>query len=97
MIYFILDRQGKAVKVGYSKSKETLRRRLSTLQVGNPRPLELLFHVEGGREGEKFLHRLLRTSRLCGEWFECTPEVVKILMKIKNGADEFDRDNDLIA
>jgi len=97
MIYFVLDRAGNAVKIGYTRDTDSLISRIGDLQVGNPRRLELLFTIPGGRAGEKFLHKMLRSSRLCGEWFECTTEVVDIIYKIKEGAEEFDPDNDLIA
>jgi len=97
MIYFILDRAGNAVKIGYTRDQRSLAARVVDLQIGNPRQLELLFAIPGGRAGEKFLHRMLRSSRLCGEWFECTKEVVNVMYKIKNDAEAFDPDNDLMA
>lgn len=58
------------VKIGVAANVE---RRLRQLQAGNPTRLRVLFSVELSptvvRKAEGACHRLLRDSRLIGEWF----------------------------
>lgn len=63
-VYFLRD--GDAIKVGFSSR---LKERLSVLQAGNPRPLELLFSLPGDQNGERALQRALKEHRIRNEWF----------------------------
>jgi hypothetical protein len=63
-IYFIQD--GDAVKIGISLDPAA---RLKDLQLGNPRPLSILFQIEGDLDGEAMLHKLLAAERIRSEWF----------------------------
>lgn len=67
--YMILDRSADAVKIGAGIGS----RRLGALQVGNPRPLELIYVNAGDRTQELRLHRLFRIHRIRGEWFAAGP------------------------
>lgn len=69
VVYFITD--GTAVKVGYTTD---LNKRLSTLQVGNPRRLEVLRVVPFATateayEYEQSYHNTNRRYQVRGEWF----------------------------
>lgn len=68
MIYFILDRKNKVVKIGkYTKGKLAIR--LSGLQVGNVHLLEVIGVQEGERCEEAELHEKFIDLRVRGEWF----------------------------
>jgi hypothetical protein len=58
------------IKIGYTNN---LKKRLSSIQIGNPRKIELInllvVKKEEAREVEKTLHRSIETHWLNGEWF----------------------------
>ena len=64
LIYFIWD--GDHVKIGTSVNPIP---RLKSLQTGNPRKLEILATMIGGRDTEKSLHDQFSHLRVSGEWF----------------------------
>lgn len=72
-VYFIEDREARAIKVGWTSRDPA--KRLRVLQTGCPRPLALMGSVEGSKGDEKALHDRLRAYRLRGEWFSDCPEV----------------------
>ena len=59
----------RAFKVGVT-TRPNLRSRISSLQTGNPNPLEVLMVCPGDRELEAVFHQVLSPVRLCGEWFQ---------------------------
>lgn len=65
------------VKIGYAKDVDA---RLSNIRMSNPYPLALLasVHIENPDIVEGQLHTRLAKSRLRGEWFACTPELLAI-------------------
>jgi len=69
---------GEYVKVGFAKDVE---HRLSTVQVCNPVPVELVYKhpVKSSiiRIIESFIHYKLRQYHVRGEWFKVNPDVVK--------------------
>ncbi len=65
--YLIHSPDTGTVKIGVSVEPE---KRLGGVQTGNPHRLELLASISGDRERE--LHEILKTDRLCGEWFTVT-------------------------
>lgn len=71
--------RGGPVKLGIAAYPEY---RLVELQVGNHLELKLLHAVTGGRELERALHKELVGSRLRGEWFNVTPEVVAAIQRV---------------
>ncbi len=66
MIYFISD--GEYTKIGFT-DKDDIQRRLTDLQVGNPKELKVAATMIGGREEEAILHRVLGNLWVRGEWF----------------------------
>lgn len=68
MIYYISD--GEYVKIGYTADTRTLRTRLSTLQIGNARPLVLMMLMPGSIEAEGNIHNIHADQRVRGEWFK---------------------------
>jgi hypothetical protein len=74
IVYFILDTDSNAVKIGYTTLKG-LKRRLENLQVGTPNDLRLLGAVWGDRKTEKLLHKKFINAHIRGEWFTYTPDM----------------------
>jgi hypothetical protein len=59
-------------KIGYTRNKSTLKKRVKQLQTGNPDKIKILnFHeTKHGRKVETALHNVYSMKRLEGEWFE---------------------------
>ena len=60
------NRSYEYVKIGMSNSIKGIKRRFSTLQVGNPFKLELLGYIEGN---ENYFHNYFMEYKVSGEWF----------------------------
>jgi len=78
-VYVIQAEGDTPIKVGYANH---IPNRLAGLQTGNPRPLELLHVLVGGRPLERDLHDLLGfDERLMGEWFDGprVPEFLEVV------------------
>lgn len=77
MIYYLTYESLPAyVKIGYSRDKETLDKRIQTYGTYNPEPVQLLKTTEGDYEQEQRLHRIFANYRApCGEWFYFTPQI----------------------
>lgn len=78
-VYFILNSDSNAIKIGMAKSLE---RRLKSLQTSSPAKLELLKSVsvasrEEAQELEKTLHKQFEDLRLTGEWFKAEASLVQ--------------------
>lgn len=66
-IYFIVDREAKAVKIGRSDNPEE---RLSQLQIGCPGILTLEYIIPGVRKSfETHVHGICKRYHISGEWF----------------------------
>ena len=67
VVYFVqAGLAGRPVKIGYAQE---MCRRIGTLQLGCPEPLEVLLAVGGGRELERELHQRFAHLRIHQEWF----------------------------
>jgi hypothetical protein len=77
-VYLIGD--GEYVKIGFSSD---VLGRLTTLQSGYPKKLQLLSFVRGDRSIEKNIHRLLLKHRCEREWFRQCDEVIKMFNEVK--------------
>jgi len=78
-VYVIAD--GEYVKIGVA---DDIRRRLSGLQMGNPRPLVLRYLIPAFDRSEAFLiewklHQALSHAYIRGEWFVADVNVVQDL------------------
>lgn len=76
----------KPIKVGRGKNAKW---RMSQLQTGNPRTLELVATWSGDPEVikhlEKGCHKALSDYRLSGEWFDIEPEpVIEMINRFAN-------------
>lgn len=78
-IYFISD--GEHLKIGYTKG--SAQKRLTQLQTGNSRALQLVATMPGGMETESELHNHFSPYRLTGEWFAIQQESLRSLAGIE--------------
>lgn len=84
-VYFIQAVSGGPIKIGVGSDPAS---RLLALQPGNPEQLRIAGVIRGGGYArERDLHTRFRASRLYGEWFEPTPELLTL---IESEADSFD-------
>ena len=84
IIYFILNTDSNAVKIGRAKN---VAKRLNSLQTANPIELILLKTVEvmsgkEAKEKEELLHNKFANLRLLGEWFRFDTELQYFLKKL---------------
>lgn len=77
MIYAIQPENEPAVKIGYTTG--SLQKRLTWLQVGNHKRLELLGAIPGDWKTEQGLHKTLAPCRIRGEWFRLETPVLEFL------------------
>ncbi len=85
--YFL--RAGDHVKVG--KTKDDLRRRVGTLQTGNPEEIEILGWVPG--DVEKAFHAHFDKFRALGEWFYAVPSIIGFVEDLIDAGWEVNRGN----
>lgn len=56
-----------------------MKSRISNLQVGCPQDLILLSVIDGGRDVESLLHDRFSDSRIRGEWFDPTDDLMEFI------------------
>lgn len=71
-LYVLRSDAQQVIKVGHSKNPEL---RLIQLQIGCCHQLRFLARIAAGREMEKYIHAVLRSEHLRGEWFYDGDEV----------------------
>lgn len=77
MIYFLRGEGSDLVKIGFTETEESLKRRIVALQTGHPWKLEQLRVIpEGGRSMESWFHRHFAKWHSHGEWFVYIPEML---------------------
>jgi hypothetical protein len=77
MIYVIRAVGSDFVKIGYTKSKRTLPRRLKTLKGSCPFKLIIEAEMEGSKLKERCLHSFCISRHESGEWFRLTEDEIK--------------------
>ena len=83
MIYGIAEAGSDCIKIGYTHTRgETIEPRaaqirLSELQCGNHRLLEIVAACAGTRDIEQALHIEFARHRVSGEWFRCAGTVLE--------------------
>lgn len=83
-VYFIQGIDGGPIKIGMTTD---LKRRLYDFQHGSPVKLVVLAVLKGGGEmREASIHRRFQRSRLHGEWFEPTSELLDLIEAAKQVA-----------
>lgn len=70
MVYLI--RSGKYIKIGMTTD---IRRRIETLQIGNPIKLVLVGLIPGGTKAEREFQDKFGDGLHRGEWFKITPDL----------------------
>lgn len=81
-VYFIQSKKSKYIKIGHTDNPE---KRLRSLQTGSAESLVLLGTLcfesrEQAAQYEQKAHDYLKDSRLEGEWFDFTTEVIEFLI-----------------
>jgi len=79
-IYFVSD--GEYIKIGIT---DNIFKRLSSLQNGNPRNLELLGIYSGGIKTEKAVHKKFKSLSCRGEWFKYHADIINHINTLKDG------------
>ena len=72
-LYFVEDPASDAVKIGWTVN--SVRRRLSQLQTGNPNPLNLLGIIKGPKKLEDEWQDKFSASFIRGDWFNDSKEL----------------------
>ena len=75
VVYIIQALDGGPVKIGHS-TRQGAERRLNELQTGNAQQLTIRALYSGGMWLERALHEFFAKSRIRGEWFSLTPELL---------------------
>lgn len=83
-IYFILNEDSNAIKIGRAKD---LAKRMNALQTSSPAKLRLIksVQVEGGEEAhelEQSLHKKFSKIRLAGEWFKAEANLLEYISQL---------------
>ena len=91
-VYFILDSLSNAIKIGYADSIDS---RLISLQVGNPRDLELLHYIEcknseHSRLVEDSYHKQFEHLHIRGEWFKYDESMFRDLF-LREGSSRYEQ------
>lgn len=71
-VYFVEAAGLDLIKIGYANNLET---RFASLRTGSPVELKMLGSMPGGRDLERFFHRIFAPQRARGEWFRRCPEL----------------------
>lgn len=91
MIYVIQAEVGGPVKIGYTSGAPEAR--LRNLQCGSPFKLIVLATIpEGAVDEEANLHKRFQSSRLHGEWFELSDELVEWVSGLQAQAEPYPRE-----
>ena len=69
MIYFIQRGTSGFIKIGYTRDKKSIEKRIEALQVGSHEPLYCLGLIRGTCKDEKLFHKKFHMYRAHGEWF----------------------------
>lgn len=80
-LYVLGELYSTNVKIGKSVNPGS---RLKTLQTGHPGTLILqAFCLHKSPYTEREIHRRLEESKISGEWFSLTPEVIKVISEMR--------------
>lgn len=78
MIYFVqAGPPSGAIKIGYTST--SVKKRLGALQTSHPEKLTLLGAITGGKLNEKALHKRFEASRMSGEWFHPSEDLLELI------------------
>lgn len=86
-IYFMVCESpaGTPIKVGITRD---IAKRIKNIRSGNPWPIILVgfYWVRDPDLEEATLHERFHQARVRGEWFDCIPELVAIIVDVRNFA-----------
>lgn len=91
MIYFLQRAGGGPIKIGHTD--RTARDRKNTAQVYSPEDLVVRAECPGTQRTEAAIHARLARSRVRGEWYAPTREVLELVEAVADGL----RVEDLLA
>jgi len=77
-LYFIREGKKGNIKIGISKNPTD---RLSALQTGTSKRLELLWYLDVKQKHEKNIHKIFAKENIIGEWFEPSARILRFLME----------------
>ncbi len=80
MVYFILNHDYNAVKIGFSDNPK---KRFDQLKTGVAGRLELVTAIPGDRDDERAWHKKYEKSHINGEWFRATEKLLKAINTAK--------------
>ena len=75
-VYFIQEGDTGPIKIGVAKNVKI---RMNTLQVGNPRTLQVIATMPAKVGTERVLHCRFRQYRIGGEWFHPSSEIMEYI------------------
>jgi hypothetical protein len=81
VVYVVQAESGGPVKIGHS-TRTGVERRLRELQSGNAQRLVVRALFDGGMWLEQALHQFFCESRLRGEWFGLTPQLLLLCPEV---------------
>lgn len=82
-VYFIRAGASEHIKIGFCRGDP--KRRLAALQTGNPEHLTLLATIRGDQTEERRWHEAFADSRVRGEWFADSPDMIAAVGRAKDG------------
>ena len=83
VVYFILDPNGDAIKIGWTRS--AVKKRLAQLRTGNSRRLLILGTIPGSQAIEAKIHDHFQQHRTNGEWFRYKAVMDDVMQIIRKG------------
>jgi len=81
VVYFILGKLTRRIKIGYSKHSGEVDTRFHYLRRDNSDDLELLGRIDGEIADEQALHAEVEHYRAHNEWFMAEPEVISLVAR----------------
>jgi len=85
MIYVIRANETNLVKIGYTKSRESLPIRVKSISVGCPHKLKVEAVMSGSKIKERCIHGFCINRHERGEWFRLSPdEVSRMIAKYRD-------------
>ena len=86
-VYFVLNRDSKAIKIGIAKN---VRHRLASLQTSSPAQLQLIGSIktastQAARKLESELHHQFDLWQIRGEWFEANQAITDFITQNASG------------
>lgn len=82
-VYFVQQGANGPIKIGRTNFAE-LKSRIGGLQIGNPQKLNLLARFAAVPAYEKVLHKMFEDSRIRGEWYTPTQDLLDIIDMVRN-------------